>query len=175
MPTILRNNAFSIEVDRSANFKYTVNKGDFDVIMEDAGHGISIVYMILRSSGITKNYLELDWRDICDPIFTSATELRDTLLEWNVKQARTTVVTKKDSSATNVTLLAANESRKMATIYNNSTAHLYIKYGVTASLNSFTLRISPEDYLELPAPCYLGRIDGFWESVNGNAMVTEIE
>lgn len=84
-------------------------------------------------------------------------------------------VTKINSSATGVTLISANEARKMATIYNNSSAVLYVKYGTPISSDSFTVAIPKESYLELPYPCYTGQIDGYWGSVNGNAMVTEIE
>jgi hypothetical protein len=177
MPTILRNNATSIEIDRNVNLKYTVNKGDFDVIITDTGQkdSVAMVYIVLRSAAITANYIMLDWRDICEPLgLTSAEELRDLLLSWNVQQSITGVVTKIDSSAIPVTILALNEKRKMATIYNNSTKSLYLKYGEDASSDSFTVKINADDYLELPAPCYLGLITGFWDDVNGNAMVTEI-
>jgi hypothetical protein len=86
------------------------------------------------------------------------------------------VVTKVDASTDNITILEESHSqnRTMATIYNNSTSVLYLKYGSDASLDSFTIKLLGGDYLELPAPCYTGRIDGFWEAVDGNAMVTEI-
>jgi hypothetical protein len=85
-----------------------------------------------------------------------------------------TVITKIDASITSVTLLVANDNRRMATIYNNSTSALCIKYGEEASLTSFSLKINSGDYLELPPPCYTGNIDAFWEVADGNAMITEI-
>ena len=84
------------------------------------------------------------------------------------------IITKVDSSEQNVMLLAESFNRSMVTIYNNSKSVLYIKYGIGATVDSFTLKIHSGDYLELPFPCYTGRIDGFWETVNGNAMITEI-
>lgn len=81
-------------------------------------------------------------------------------------------VTAVDSSASNVTLLAANYARQGATIYNNSTAILYVKCGATASTSSFTMQMATETFWEVPAG-YTGRIDGIWASANGNAMVTE--
>ena len=174
MPVILRNNATSIEVDVSAALKHYVQKGDFDVILENTGLGAPIVFIVMRSKAITENFIKLDWRDISEPTFTSAEELRDTILSWNIQQAKTTTVNKIDSDTDSVMLLAENEARKMATIYNNSTAYLSIKYGSDASADSFSLKISAGDYIELPHPCYLGRIDGFWSEKNGNAMVTEI-
>lgn len=77
------------------------------------------------------------------------------------------------SSASNVTLLSANSSRRGGTIYNESTADLYIKLGVTASLTDFTVRMIPGSYYETPYN-YTGRIDGIWVSANGNARITEL-
>jgi hypothetical protein len=86
MPTILRNNDNSIEVDINFNLKYTVSKGGFDVIYLDKGDGIPYVYLIIRSNGLIDNTIKLDWRDTTSPdaTFDSATDLRDTLLEWNI-------------------------------------------------------------------------------------------
>jgi len=84
------------------------------------------------------------------------------------------IITKVDASDINTTLLEESFNRQMVTIYNNSAFSLYIKYGANASSDSFTLRINSGDYLEFPFPCYTGRIDAFWEGVDGNAMITEI-
>jgi len=76
-------------------------------------------------------------------------------------------------SASNVTLLAANTARIGATIFNDSTADLYIKFGVTASTTSFTVKLIQDAYLEVPSN-YTGNIDGIWGSATGSARVTEI-
>jgi hypothetical protein len=89
-------------------------------------------------------------------------------------RADAAVVISIPSSNENTTLMVINEDRKMATIYNNSTSNLYIKYGSNASTDSFSIKIGAGDYLEFPYPCYTGIIDGIWESTNGSAMVTEI-
>jgi len=86
----------------------------------------------------------------------------------------TTTVVKKDSSDTNITLLEPNLLRRATAVYNNSTSSLYLKYGAVATIDSFTIKLGAGDFLELPCPCYTGQLDGFWETVNGNAMVTEI-
>lgn len=84
----------------------------------------------------------------------------------------TSTVTQVTSSATNVTLQAANTSRKELIIYNDSTSILYIKFGATASSTSYTLPIpSQEGIIE---DRYTGRVDGIWVSANGNAYVTEV-
>ena len=86
MPVILRNNATSIEVDISSALKYTINKGDFDVILESTGLDAGMVIIVLRSHAITERYIKLDWRDISSPTQTSAQGLRDLLLSWNTQQ-----------------------------------------------------------------------------------------
>lgn len=76
-------------------------------------------------------------------------------------------------SASNVTLLASASTRKGATIFNDSTAILYIKLGSTASTSSFTFKAQPDDYYEVPFG-YTGIIDGIWSSATGNARITEL-
>jgi hypothetical protein len=78
------------------------------------------------------------------------------------------------SSATNVTLLAANANRIGATIFNDSTQVLYVKFGATASSTSYTVQVAASGYYEVPAPVYRGIIDGIWASANGNARLTEL-
>ena len=79
------------------------------------------------------------------------------------------------SSASNVTLLAANTSRKGLVIMNDSTAILYIKFGATASATSFTYKLSGGETFEMPmSPIYTGIVDGIWASANGSARVTEL-
>jgi hypothetical protein len=90
-------------------------------------------------------------------------------------RADVSVVTKIDASLSNIRILPSNTDRKMVTFYNNSTASLFLKYGVLASVDSFSLKIGAGDYLEFPYPCYTGQIDGFWDAVNGSVMVTEID
>jgi hypothetical protein len=79
------------------------------------------------------------------------------------------------SSASSVTLLASNTNRKNATIFNDSTAVLYVKFGTTASNSSYTVQMPAGSYYELPVgKIYTGEIDGIWASANGNARVTEL-
>lgn len=92
------------------------------------------------------------------------------------QKPHTTQVTTTSSvagNASNVTLLAANGARKGATIYNDSTAILYVKLGVTASSSDFTVKLQPDQYLEVPFG-YIGQIDGIWASATGNARITSL-
>lgn len=77
------------------------------------------------------------------------------------------------SSASNVTILASNTSRKGATIYNDSTAILYIRFAATATTSNYTVQIPSGGYYEVPFR-YTGIIDGIWSAANGNARVTEL-
>lgn len=77
------------------------------------------------------------------------------------------------SSATDVTILAANTSRKGAAVYNDSTAILYLLVGSgTSSTSLYTVQVSPSAYYEIPYN-YVGILKGIWASANGNARVTE--
>lgn len=79
------------------------------------------------------------------------------------------------ASASSVTLLALNGSRKNAMFFNDSGAILYLKFGTTASLTSYTVQVGPNGYYELPnGAVYTGRIDGIWGSATGNLRVTEL-
>ncbi len=76
------------------------------------------------------------------------------------------------SSASSVTLFAASGTTKGRTIFNDSTAVLYVKFGATASATSYTVQLAAGDYYEFPVPVYSGVVDGIWASANGNARVT---
>lgn len=77
-------------------------------------------------------------------------------------------------SAASVTILASNASRKMAMIQNDSASSLYLKFGTTASISSYTVLMVSNSYYELPNPVYTGRLDGIWLVATGNARVTEL-
>lgn len=87
----------------------------------------------------------------------------------------TSTITSVAGSATTVSLLASNVSRKGMTVQNESTAILYLKFGATASLTSYTVQIPAGAYYELPfIRVYTGAIDGIWSAANGNARITEL-
>jgi hypothetical protein len=77
------------------------------------------------------------------------------------------------SSATNVTVFAANGAARMRTVFNDSTAVLYLKFGATASSSSYTVQLAAGAYYEFPQPVYAGQVDGIWASANGSARTTE--
>lgn len=78
------------------------------------------------------------------------------------------------SSATAVTVLAANTSRKGATIFNDSTQVLYLGLSNTTPTSSaYSVKMAAASYYEVPNG-YNGIIKGIWASANGNAVVTEL-
>lgn len=86
----------------------------------------------------------------------------------------TATVTSVADSASNVTLLAANVARVGATFFNDSTELLYLKLGSTATTSSFTVKVNPQGYYELPSG-YAGIVDGIWAADgSGAARVTEL-
>lgn len=79
------------------------------------------------------------------------------------------------SSATVVTLAAANEFRTQLTIFNDSTAALYVKLGSAGSTSSFSIKMGAGSYFELAggSTVYTGVVTGLWDAVNGACLVTE--
>lgn len=80
------------------------------------------------------------------------------------------------ASASSVTLLAANASRYSFIFYNDSTSKVFVKFGITASSSSYTVRLSPTGTLTSRdlGVNYTGRIDAIWDSAVGTMLVTEI-
>lgn len=76
------------------------------------------------------------------------------------------------SSATSVSIFAASGSVDGRTVFNDSTAVLYLKFGTTASTSDYTVQIPAGGYYEFPPPLYSGEVDGIWASANGNARLT---
>ena len=73
-------------------------------------------------------------------------------------------------------LLPSSPGRKGAYFFNDSTASLYIRFGTTAATTTFTVRLFPLDYYELPQPIFTGKIDGIWDGTNvgDSVKITEL-
>lgn len=89
------------------------------------------------------------------------------------QKAATGTQTSVASSATNVTLLAANSARLGATLFNDSTAVCYVRFAATATSSNYSVQLLSNSYYEVPFG-YSGIIDGIWASANGNMRVTEM-
>jgi len=83
-----------------------------------------------------------------------------------------------NSSATPVTILAANDDRRGAVITNDSTAILYLLFGagtVSSTLYTVQLAGNASGAVSYAVPFgFTGIITGLWASVNGAARVTEL-
>jgi hypothetical protein len=87
--------------------------------------------------------------------------------------AETATLSNVSASASSVTLSSANTFRKGLSIHNDSSAILYVKFGITAFTTSYTVKMIADAYYELPFG-YTGRIDGIWASATGAARITEL-
>jgi len=144
------------------------------IVQEDTGHfsgdpGIQLlgVRRDAETSPVSAN------NDYHHPVFDNAGQLK-VRTSRPATPAQSTVA----SSASSTTLVAANTGRHGATIYNDSTALLYLKLGATASTTSFTAVLTGTQsgvggYYEVPFG-YTGIIDGIWVSATGNARITEL-
>jgi hypothetical protein len=102
----------------------------------------------------------------------AVTSITNTVATLETKPA-SSALTSVASSATSVSLLASNASRRGVILFNDSTAVLYVKLGATASTTSFSYKLAAGATLELPSPVFTGAIDGLWASANGSARITE--
>lgn len=75
-------------------------------------------------------------------------------------------------TGSSVTLAASNTDRKGLYIFNDSGVTVYVKLGTTASSTSFTVKMSDQDYYELPSPIYTGIVTVLGAS--GSVRVTEV-
>lgn len=85
-------------------------------------------------------------------------------------------VTRVDDSAASVQLLAANGDRRGCALYNDSDEIAYVKFGVDAAADDFTIKMAADSYYEFPNPIYPGRVDCIWAADGTGAMqITELE
>lgn len=96
------------------------------------------------------------------------------------KLAGPTTGTQSDVSdtASDVSILASNASRKGACFFNDSTSQLYLLLANdTASATNFSVRVAPGGYYELPVcqgGVYTGVVKGIWSAdASGACRVTE--
>lgn len=73
-------------------------------------------------------------------------------------------------------ILALNTARKDASVFNDSTANLYLSYTAAASAAVFHVKLAAGQYWSmLPGALFTGAIRGFWDAAGaGNARVTEL-
>lgn len=87
------------------------------------------------------------------------------------KTASTTVTM--FTSTTNATTLAnSSATRRMVHIYNEGSDVLYVKLGTSPTLTSYSFKLQPEAYWEMPVTTYTGTITGLWTGATSTAAVT---
>lgn len=74
------------------------------------------------------------------------------------------------SSVASVAILVANTARKGATVWNASTATLYLDLDATATAADYAARLDPGGYYEVPYG-FTGALSGIWSAANGSALV----
>lgn len=76
---------------------------------------------------------------------------------------------------TNTTLVAADARRVALTIYNESTATLFVLMGAgTESATVYTVQVAPGGYYEVPGAMAPLRAAGHWSAANGSARITAV-
>ena len=85
-----------------------------------------------------------------------------------------TATVKVDSSATSSTIVGANTERKGISIYNNSTAALFLSYSTPATADNSFMQMQPGSLLMLDQQLMVSNaIYGIWTAANGAAQITE--
>lgn len=76
-------------------------------------------------------------------------------------------------TAASVIVAATDGTRKGVLIVNDTIQAFFLKYGLTASTTSYSVRMPSLSYWEMPVPVWQGRMDGIWDASNtGAARVT---
>ncbi len=91
-----------------------------------------------------------------------------------VSQPLNGTISRITSAAADTLLLAQNANRCGVTIYNESTAILYLCLSKqTASNTAYSVQVAAGGSFILRPEDYKGEIRGIWAAANGAAMVTE--
>jgi hypothetical protein len=78
------------------------------------------------------------------------------------------------SSTSSVTLLASNAARRGMTLFNDtSAATLFVKFGSSAAIDSFSFMLRPRACF-FSDVSYTGQIDGVWSMLGGAVRITEL-
>lgn len=119
-----------------------------------------------KSAGTQRVVIATDQPAFSTPVPVSGT------VTATPKQSSTSAISTVAASASNVTLLAANAARVEYTVYNDSTANLYlVENSAAASLTAFTWKIPPGGGWD--STIWTGQVNGIWDSATGNARITE--
>lgn len=134
-----------------------INPGVVQAVLDDTG---DIAYVSLNAAG------EFNVTD--DPANAKLAAIVE-----NTDKAVTGTQSNVGAAIVDTTILAANAARQGASVYNDSTAILYLLLANAVASNTlYSLQVQPGGYFEAPAK-YTGIIKGIWASATGSARVTE--
>lgn len=89
-------------------------------------------------------------------------------------RAPSAALTQVTASASSVSLLAANASRRGLMLFNNSTKTCYVAFAATASASAFSIKLPGGALYEKEEPIYTGAISAIWDAANGQMQITEL-
>lgn len=92
-------------------------------------------------------------------------------------RASSAVESSVSSSATSVTLIAANVDRIGLWVHNNSTAALFVRLGTedaTTATGGYSVKIAADGFWEMAQPIWTGALTAIWVSANGGASITQL-
>jgi len=78
------------------------------------------------------------------------------------------------SSTSPVLLLPAHIDTKTFSIFNQSKSYLYIKFGLGVTSTFFNFRMPPNSFYEPNIYTFSGDIWGVWDSIDGQALVSQL-
>lgn len=118
---------------------------------------------------------QIGWFNFLTGVFTPGSPPAGThVCPHELEKGETAAVTSVASAVVSTSLLAANPLRHSFHIFNDSTSSLFVKFGLAASLTSFTIKITSNGYKEFIYPPYIGDVTGIWQAADGFARVTEV-
>lgn len=120
--------------------------------------------------------LKVDGSQVTQPVSGTVTAVASgTFSIENQKLSSASITSVTVSNLTSTVLLNSNISRGFASFYNEGSEEILIKLGSTAASSSYSLKVYPNGYFELPSsPVYTGVIEAISVSTNVIVRITEI-
>lgn len=88
---------------------------------------------------------------------------------------RSSTVTAVSAATSSTQLFGSTYPSRGRSVFNDSTATLYLKFGSSAATNSYSVQIPPASYFEFPGEVpYAGVVTGVWSAASGTAYCTEV-
>ena len=78
------------------------------------------------------------------------------------------------SSLSSSVLLYSNDNRVKVMLYNHSSAALFLKFGDSASVSDFSVKLGSGSYYETVMPIHTGSVTGIWDAAGGSVKITEL-